>query len=61
MKLRAPYNAWNFLTARKHSGFYISALLYGVDKLKYRKETAHNIKPFKQQANYLKAEVFKLK
>jgi len=29
---------------RKYTGFYISALLYGVDKLKYRKETAHNIK-----------------
>jgi len=48
MKLRAPYNEWNFLTMRKYTGFYISALLYGVDKLKYRKETAHNIKQFKQ-------------
>jgi len=54
MKLRAPYNEWNFLTMRKYTGFCISALLYGVDKLKYRKETANNIQEFKQWDNYLK-------
>jgi hypothetical protein len=61
MKLQAPYNEWNFLTVSKYTGFYISALLYGVDKLKYRKETTHNIKGFKQQVNYLKTEAFNLK